>query len=103
MALKKWVKTAGTALGTQAIVTAANLADRMGSTTKDVVNKKWVEDPNGSGKSMLVDQYSKVEVPGLPFEQAIGPAADLGAKAGLVALGAMGLYHVLGRQWRKNK
>jgi len=108
MALRTWVKAAGAALGTQALATGMSLSDKMNPTVKDQVTDKWMEDPNNPGDWKLVPHFEQVEVPGLPFEQAIGPAADIGVKAGAAALagyvaykGAKRLHSALGKQWRK--
>lgn len=109
MTLRTSVKAARVALGTQALITAASLADKMSPTTKDVVTQKMTELPDGSGYK-LMPTYEQVTTPGLPFDQAIGDAAVNGLKATGIATaaylavkGGEKLHHALGEQWRKRK
>jgi hypothetical protein len=109
MTVRTSVKAARLALGTQALVTATSLADKMSPTTKDVVTQKMTELPDGSGYK-LVPHYEQVTTPGLPFDQAIGDAAVNGLKGAAIATGAylavkggQKLHAALGKQWRRGK
>jgi hypothetical protein len=109
MTLRNSVKAARVGLGTQVLVTAASLADKMRPTTKDVVTQKITEAPDGSGYK-LMPTYEQITTPGLPFDQAIGDAAVHGLTAAGVATaaylavkGGEKLHHALGEQWRKRK
>jgi len=109
MTVRTSVKAARVALGTQALVTAMSLSDKMSPTTKDVVTQKITELPDGSGYK-LMPHYEQVTTPGLPFDQAIGDAAVNGLTAATAAtaiyLGIKGgqkLHHALGEQWRRRK
>jgi hypothetical protein len=109
MTLRTSVKAARVGLGTQALITALSLSDKMRPSTKEVVTQKMTESPDG-GDYKLIPHYEQVVTPGLPFDQAIGDAAVHGLKAAGVAtavyLGIKGgqkLHHALGEQWRKRK
>lgn len=75
MALRTSVKAARTALGTAALSAALRVSDLTAPDSKDVVTEKWVQDPNGSGNSLLSSNLETVTTPGMPFDQAVASAS----------------------------
>ena len=99
--LKNAAKVAGV---TGAADEAFRVSDLTSPSVKETVTNKLMENPDGSGYSIL-PHLDKITKPGMGLMDAITHAAPMAARDALIAgatyIGYKGLKHVLGRQYKK--
>jgi hypothetical protein len=98
---KNAAKVAG---GTGLVSGAVRVSDLTSPSVKETVTNKLMENPDGSGYSIL-PHLEKVVKPGLNLMDAVSQAAPVAMRDAAIAaatyVGYKGLKHVLGRQYKK--